>query len=79
MSKPNEFDCIHLWPQMPDFTMKPCEHCGAIYEHIQLIDAMEDAFEAYSKAEGSDVKECKEDRIRARANVLEAMRKAVGK
>lgn len=72
----NEFDCIHLWPVMPNNTMKPCEHCGAIYEHIQLIDALEDAFEYEEKAKGPDFQYARASRIAARKKILDVMRKA---
>ena len=77
--KVSEFDCIHLWPQMPDFTMKPCEHCGAIYEHIQLIDALEDAFEAEQNTNGVEFGYARSNRIEARAKVLDQMRKGMQK
>lgn len=74
----NEFACLHVWPgSMVDFIVKPCEKCGAIRAHIQLLDDLEDAVLGESKAKGRAAKEYRDDRIAARGRILDLMRKAV--
>lgn len=72
-----EYTCIHTWPSLPDFTLKPCEKCGAIRDHIQMLDDLEDAVIAQHCGHGLAITEARDNRIASRAAILSLMREGI--
>ena len=69
----NEYTCIHVWPCLADFSVKPCEKCGAIREHIQMLDDLEDAVIEQHREKGLAFHEARNNRIAYRARILALM------
>lgn len=76
-SNQGEYACLHVWPCMPDFSIKPCEKCGAIREHIQMLDDLEDAVIEQHQVKGLAINDARNDRIAARSKILLQMRKGM--
>jgi hypothetical protein len=72
-----EYKCIHLWITLLDFSVLPCKKCGAIREHVQMVDDLEDAAKAFDIAKGLALNDARKDLIACRAKILLQMRKGM--